>query len=119
MEETKEKKSIRKPNFSHEEVLKLLDGVATNREMLMNKLSSEVTNKKKSAVWRFISTSVSACGVAQRTMEEVREKWGGLKKKYIGEQASMMKTGGGPAGPPNPYSDLGRDTELIQGVNGK
>ena len=62
MEETKEKKSIRKPNFSHEEVLKLLDGVATNREMLMNKLSSEVTNKKKSAVWRFISTSVSACG---------------------------------------------------------
>ena len=75
-------------------------------------------------MWQFIATTVSACDIVQRTLEEVREKWGGLKKKFVSEQARLAKTGGGPAGPSNPHGDLiayilGKDTELIEGVNGK
>ena len=72
---------IRKPNFCNDEVLKLLQGVAANRSMLLSKPSSEVTNRKKNTVGQLITTTVSSCDIVQRTLDEVREKWGGLKKK--------------------------------------
>ena len=59
--------------------------------------------------------------VAGRTVHELKEKWGCLKKKIRDGQSARRKTGNG-AVPVSPYDRLieeivGRDSDLVEGVS--
>ena len=57
----------RKPNFREDEILCLIEGIANEKVVIMTKLQSSLTNKKKKEVWRDITAKVNAFGVALRT----------------------------------------------------
>ena len=73
-------KRARKANFSSLETSVLLEEYAAEKDLLQSSFSTEVTNKQKRAAWDVVQNRVNACGVAYRTVDELKEKWGGLKR---------------------------------------
>ena len=100
-----ESKRARKPNFSTAECALILQLSEENIEVIQEKFSSTITNKRKNAVWQDICEKVNALGVAKRSPIDIREKWRAMKnearKEMTKEKNSLGKTGGGrpPAAP--------------------
>ena len=69
----------RKPNFREDEILCLIEGIANEKVVIMTKLQSSLTNKKKKEVWREITAKVNAFGVALRTEDDIKKK--AIKKR--------------------------------------
>lgn len=97
-------KRQRKTTFSPGEINVLGEEVESNLELLNSKFTNVVTNNKKTEVWRQITAKVNAVGTAQRTVEEVRNKWRNMcreaKSKFVEHKRISTGTGGGPAPPP-------------------
>ena len=53
----------------------LIEGIANEKVVIMTKLQSSLTNKKKKEVWREITAKVNAFGVALRTEDDIKKKW--------------------------------------------
>ena len=85
---------------------------------------SEAHHRRKNAIWSAIASKVTACGVAVRTDEEVRDKWKNVKSEVIRRINDQKKTGGGPPKKPLPYEELvtsimGEQSPVIDGLRGK
>ena len=94
-----EAKRARKPNFSAAECALILQLAEENINIIRDKFSTTVSNKKKNETWQRICDRVNALGVAKRTPSELREKWRGMKgeaRKDLGkDKIPHKKTGGG------------------------
>ena len=102
-------KRVRKPNFSSTECTLILELAEENLEIIREKFSSTITNKRKQAVWESICGKVNALGVAKRSATDVKEKWRAMRnearKEMSREKNSLGKTGGGkPPEPPKAIS---------------
>ena len=97
-------KRARKANFSSAECSLILQLAEENLEVIREKFSSTLTNKKKQAVWQSISDRVNALGMAKRSTTDVKDKWramcGAARKEMSRERSSIGKTGGGKSLPP-------------------
>ena len=85
---------------------------------------SEAHHRRKNAFWSAIASKVTACSVAVRTDEEVRDKWKNVKSEVIRWINDQKKTGGGPPKKPLPYEELvtsimGEQSPVIDGLRGK
>ncbi|XP_041346654.1 plasminogen-like, partial [Gigantopelta aegis] len=77
----------------------------------------------KGDIWKRITAKISACGVAERTPQEAKEKWRSLKGAVLNKQKRQTKTGGGPPDKPMPYEDIivtiiGENSNLYTGIEG-
>ncbi|XP_028415791.1 uncharacterized protein LOC114539364 [Dendronephthya gigantea] len=117
----------RKLNFTLSEVNILLNKVEDNLEVIQSKLTNAITNKRKNTVWDAITREINAAGVANRTVNEVKEKWkkltSGAKKSFALIKKQQQGTGGGP--PPKEASPveervikLFENTPLFTGLDG-
>ena len=114
----------RKPNFREDEILCLIEGIANEKVVIMTKLQSSLTNKKKKEVWREITAKVNAFGVALRTEDDIKKKWKDLKSTVLNSVRDQKKTGGGPPNRPPPYADIimniiGERTDMATGIDGE
>jgi hypothetical protein len=94
-------KRPRKPNFSPSESILILQMAEGNLDVIRDKFSNVLTNKKKAEVWQSIRDKVNALGVAKRTTSEIKDKWRTMvtaaKKDFSRERREQRKTGGGKA----------------------
>ena len=120
----KQPKRPRKANFTDTEVRVLLEEINLEHHILFMANTQAVTNKVKADAWRKITDKISACGVAVRSPQEVKDKWRALKGAVLNKQRQQGKTGGGPEEKPLPYEDLilniiGENSNLYTGIDGK
>ena len=120
----KQPKRPRKANFTDTEVRVLLEEINLEHHILFMANTQAVTNKVKTDAWRKITDKISACGVAVRSPQEVKDKWRALKGAVLNKQRQQGKTGGGPEEKPLPYEDLilniiGENSNLYTGIDGK
>lgn len=91
--------------------------------MLQASHCNTVTNKVKADIWKNISAKVSAVGVANRSVQDLKDKWRGLKTEAIRRKNSQRDTGGGPPERSSPYEMvmriLGESSALVCGIEGK
>ena len=98
-----------------------------NLNTIQSKLTNNVTNKKKNEIWEEITKDVNAVGKANRTVQEVKDKWKNLhstaKKELSVFRKESKKTGGGP--PPKQPSqsseqiiEIFEDTPAFSGLRG-
>ena len=114
----------RKPNYRDNEIVCLIEGISNKKDILMTKLQSAVTNKKKREVWREITANVNSLGIALRTEEDLKKKWKDLKSAVLNSLRDQKKTGGGPPSKPPPYADIildviGEGTDVATGIDGE
>ena len=92
-------KQTRKPNFSSAERALILQLVEENSEIIWEKFSSTITNKRKPAVWQNICEKINALGAAKRSATDIKEKWRTMRNE-VRKDMSREKTGGGKAPAP-------------------
>ena len=96
-------------------------------DVIQSKLTNNITNKKKSQVWEEITKEVNAVGRANRSVQEIKDKWKNLHstaiKEFSNYKKEYKKTGGGP--PPKPPSqsseqiiEIFEDTPAFSGLEG-
>ncbi|KAL8621764.1 hypothetical protein ACOMHN_061899 [Nucella lapillus] len=117
-------KRARKANFSAEEVIILLEELQVEHVTLFSSHSATITSEMKKEIWQRITSKVNACGVAVRTLTDLKEKWRALKASVLNKKRDEAKTGGGPAPAPVPYEEvilsiIGDKSNLFSGVTGK
>jgi hypothetical protein len=97
-------KRARKSNFPSAECAFILQLAEENLEIIREKFSSTITNKRKHAVWQNICEKINALGVAKRSATDIKEKWRVMRnearKDLSREKSSLGKTGGGKAPAP-------------------
>ena len=117
----------RKPNFSVTEIATITENVQKHIDILHSKLTNTVTNKRKNDLWEEITRAVNAVGYANRSVQEVKDKWKNLhsnaKKEFSAFKRESKKTGGGKAPkPPSVASekiiDIFEDTPGFAGLSG-
>ena len=117
----------RKRNFSMNEMSVITDSVRKNLDIIQSKLTNNITNKKNNQIWEEIAKDVNAMGKANRTVQEVKDKWKNLhstaKKEFSTFRKESKKTGGGP--PPKQPSqsseqiiEIFEDTPAFSGLRG-
>ena len=114
----------RKPNFREDDILCLVEGMVNETVVIMSKLQSSITNKKKKKVWREITAKVNMFGVALRTEDDIKKKWKDLKSTVLNSVRDQKKTGGGPPNRPSSYADIimniiGERTDMATGIDGE
>ncbi|XP_076470829.1 t-SNARE domain-containing protein 1-like [Babylonia areolata] len=117
-------KRARKANFSAEEVRILLEELQVEHVTLFSSHSATITSEMKKEIWQRITSKVNACGVAVRTLTDLKEKWRALKASVLNKKRDEAKTGGGPAPAPVPYEEvilsiIGDKSNLFSGVTGE
>ena len=94
----------RRPNFSGKEEEVLIASVREFEELIVSKHRNANANAKKVMAWSTIARKVSAVGVAMRSKEECRKKFGNLQSTTKAKAAKLAKstkmTGGGPPSQP-------------------
>ena len=70
-----------------------------------------------------VQNRVNACGVAYRTVDELKEKWGGLKRGVKDRIRDQKVTGGGKPLPPPDFEEvvvriIGEDSAIFDGLDG-
>ncbi|XP_041350487.1 uncharacterized protein LOC121369454 [Gigantopelta aegis] len=114
-------KRHRKANFTDTEIRVLLEEISVDHKTLFMANNQTVTNRLKGDIWKRITAKISACGVAERTPQEAKEKWRSLKGAVLNKQKRQTKTGGGPPDKPVPYEDIivtiiGENSNLYTGI---
>ncbi|XP_069992956.1 myb/SANT-like DNA-binding domain-containing protein 4 [Penaeus vannamei] len=93
----------RRPNFSDEEMLALIEAVAKRKNVVLGKLDNRITGQVKNNAWECVTREVNLVARVPRTVAEVRWKFTDLraavKKKAAQEKKHMGGTGGGSAVP--------------------
>ena len=99
MSEGEAVKGARKPNFSAAECTVIIQMAEENLTVIREKFSNTISNKMKAEVWQTICNKVNSLGVAQRTINKVKDQWrsmvGVSKKEFNLEKRLRKKTGGG------------------------
>ena len=118
------RKRPRKANFSDSEVRVMLEEINIDHRVLFMANTQSVTNKVKARTWQKITEKASACSVAVRSPQEVKDKWRSLKGAVLNKQRQRSKTGGGPEEKTLPYEEMilaiiGENSTLYTGIDGK
>ena len=99
-------------NFSVSKINKIMEKIEENIDIIQSKLTNSITNKRKQGIWASITAEVNAIGVAECSVQDIKDKWKNMsslaKKEYSFNIKSSKATGGGP--PPKQPSAA---TELI------
>ena len=117
-------KRPRKVNFTSVEITTMLEEIAENKEVIQSKFQTSVTHRKKTDAWKRVAEAVTACGIACRSVEDVKKKWMGVKSDTLANMRGQKKTGGGPAERPPAYADIvfgiiGDQSDAVYGIDGK
>ena len=113
----------RKGNFSDADVTIMIEDIG--RESDDNESLSDVDHAQgKKEVWANIAANVNACGVANRTVEDIKKKWNHLKLAALNNFRGQTKTGGGPPVKPPPFAELvlnviGDQSDAPHGIEGR
>ncbi|XP_046573600.1 uncharacterized protein LOC124281690 [Haliotis rubra] len=112
------KKGNRKPNWTSDECLSLVQLVESKKEIIRGKFSSRITSEEKKMTWMSITESINASHPhVIRSNEEVEKKWYNLLSKSRQEIAAYRRgttaTGGGPS--TSPLSAVASTVESILG----
>ena len=86
------KKKTRKPNYRMEELEVLVENVAVNKQLLLEKFSDTTTNERKKKVWKNISAKMSAVRDTKRCSDDVRKKWQDWSSQVKGKNAGLSGT---------------------------
>ena len=93
--------------FSEAEKVLLTELVETNLSVVNSKFKSGINNQLKKRVWVDIAAELNARGGAQRTPQQIKDKWrkscGTAREEAAKERAYAKTTGGGP--PSTTYKD--------------
>ena len=109
----------RKMNFSVSEINKITEKVEQNIDIniIQSKLTNSITNKRKQGIWASITAEVNANGVAERSVQDIKDKWKNMsslaKKEYSFNTKSSKATGGGPP-PKQPSAATERIIKLFE-----
>jgi len=79
-----------KANSSDSEVKVLIDCVAQCKEVLLSKFTNNVSNKNKQAAWEQVTAEVNACGIALRSVGELKKKWKYVKAAVLRDQVHIV-----------------------------
>ena len=94
-----------KMNFSVSEINKITEKVEENLDVIQSILTNSITNKKKQAICAKITAEVNSIGVAERSVQDIKDKWKNMhslaKKEFAIHKNSIRIMGGGP--PPKPH----------------
>ena len=114
------KERKRKPNFSVSEISAITESVQENLDILQSKLTNAITNEKKNQLWEEITKAVNGVGHANRSVQDVKDKWKNLhsvaKKEFTTFKRETKKTGGGPA-PKQPFQASEKIIEILEDTN--
>ena len=70
----------RKPNFPiNEKTESMRKNINTIQPKLSNNITNKQKKKKKKQIWEEITKDVNAVGKANRSVQEVKDKWGNLQ----------------------------------------
>ena len=108
----------RKANFTDEELVILLNEIARDKMTVMSRLQNSVTHRQKKEVWRRISETVNVCGVAYRTIDELKKKWKDMKSCALHNLRNHAKGGGGPQPPGKPPLPAPHFGDLVLSIVG-
>ena len=76
---TKNDRKRRKMNFSLSEINKITKKVEANIDIIQSKLTHSITNKKKQEICGEITAEVNVIGVAERTVQDIKDKWKNMR----------------------------------------
>ena len=87
----------RRPNFSDDEVMAIITAVTERQDILLGKLTKEITAKVKLLQWQAVTDCVNCVSTVKRDAAEVRKKFTDLrtqvKKKAAAENHYSRSTG--------------------------
>ncbi|KAK7089438.1 uncharacterized protein [Littorina saxatilis] len=114
-------KRARNANFSQAEVAVLLEEVALEKETINCSFNSHMTLQKKDRVWRAIQMRVNACGVANRSIKQLKAKLGTMKMDVRAKKRHGRGTGGGKPLPKPDFEEvvaeiIGKDSATFNGL---
>lgn len=93
-----DKKLKKKPNFTTTEVNVLVEELQARKMVLFGTHGMGITNKRKTAEWLKVTSSVNAVSAVGRTVSELKKKWSDtkieVKKKLALHRKSLEETGG-------------------------
>jgi hypothetical protein len=79
----------RKPNFTDQEVLNIIEQYDTYKELLHSREASKSVIAQKQAIWKQITDNLNATyPQVERTVEDVRRKWKKLQSEAKRESAA-------------------------------
>jgi hypothetical protein len=121
MASTSESKRPRKRNFTSNEVLTLIEEFTCRKDLLQSKFKSTITNQNKQKAWAEVTAAVNAVSPVERSVADVKEKWGKLASEARTQLRSRKHppTGSGKAiEMPNLdlFADIFGDSDLIGGI---
>ena len=57
---------------------------------MLSKFTNNVSNKNKQVAWEQVTAEVNACGVALRSVSELKKKWKDVKAAVLREQVHIV-----------------------------
>ena len=88
----------RKHNFTHAEIVALIEAYGQRKEVLHGRLKSTLSNVDKKKGWEAVATKVNAVSTTLRSVEELKKRWQKLASDAKADLAKRKHpgTGGGP-----------------------
>ncbi|KAG5275871.1 hypothetical protein AALO_G00125460 [Alosa alosa] len=123
-----EEKKARKPNWTEDEKVILLEEYRKRKTILKSKFDPTITANKKQRNWKEITAKINARSTVKRSVPEIQKKLENLtvmaKKEMSCFRRESNGTGGGSA--PKPISSdavmvadiIGRDSPTVKGIAG-
>lgn len=92
-----EEKKTRKPNWSEEEKIILLEEYNKRKQILKSKFDPQITAHKKQRMWEEIAAKINSRSMIKRSIQEVQKKYDNLsvmaKKEITIHRRESNKTG--------------------------
>ena len=73
-----EEKKARKPNWSEEEKIVLLQEYSKRKHILKSKFDPHITAHKKLRMWEEIATNINSRSLIKRSISEIQKKYDNL-----------------------------------------
>ena len=115
----------KKPSYSHDETITLLELFTQHHHMLLSSFKSTVTNNKKQQLWQEIKNEVNRVGGHNRDVDQIKHKWKDLKQHAKKDLSARKRpqTGGGKPPKEGVYTDIvldiiGLDAPSVTGITG-
>ena len=125
MAEAARQQRNRKDNFTHAEIVALIQAYGQRKELLQGRFKSTLSNRDKKKGWDAVAAEVNALSTTLRSVEDLKKKWRKLASEARADLARRKSPGtrGGPRHKEGVYTDLiadifGDQSALSGGVQG-
>ena len=108
MAEAAKQQRHRKDNFTHAEIVALIQAYGRRKELLQGRLKSTLSNRDKKKGWNAVTAEVNALSTTLRSVEDLKKKWQKLASEARADLARRKHPGtrGGPRHKEGEYTDL-------------